>query len=679
MKIGLRVFDVLLCAVLLASVNGCGGSSPSPVPPTKNLAPGLSSISPSVLAVGGPDTNITLTGSNFVSASVVTIGASTVLSTHFISSTQLSATIPASVLASMATLQMTVNNPSPGGGVSPSQTLTVVQVGSVVLLATPSVVGQATGPWQLAVSAVDPNGDGIPNLPISLQSTLGTLSASTGFTDSSGGLTAMLTPPGNVTSSAAAVITATTGAQTALVDIVFADIASPATLQQSRIQPASTPSTIQTTRSPFSIGVANASGATNMFANTSVLQSDCTTDAALSTTVTSACQNVLSQNNIRLSAPSIINASCKVVGVTATVVSLADCGVTVSTVLSCIFSETGIGGIICAATAEFTATDAGPGCIEFLAQQIANQFGTNSITAGTLEGVGLILDPTDPVNLASSFCTAAQTLFPLGPLIFVANYSANTITVMDQSGNVIPRAGGFPNLSGPDGLAYDPDNGLLYVGNSGNNTITAYDPKTGSQVFTSGSFPNPCIGYDITYEGFSHQLYVNDAFCNSMIVYTPDGNVVILPSGSFPGIVRPYGMTWNPLNDELLITDGQDNEVFVCTSSGGSCVASSGFSGLSVPDDLVTTPDGNIYVPNEGSGTVNEYTSNGTLIRTITLSSFSSAHAVAFQGTNVSSYQVYITDSYQNVVWVFDGNGTFVNKLGGPLVLNNPTGIAVIP
>jgi DNA-binding beta-propeller fold protein YncE len=372
------------------------------------------------------------------------------------------------------------------------------------------------------------------------------------------------------------------------------------------------------------------------------------------------------------------------VSVTSTAVSLAECGITVATVLSCAFAESGIGAAICVAGADFTVTDAAPACIEFLAQQIANQFGTSSVTAGTFEAEGLVEDPTDPLNLASVVCTIAQSLFPSGPLIYAVNYYSNSITVMDLQGNIIAMPqGAFPQLNAPDGLAFDPDSGLLYAGNSGNGTVTAYDPTTGILVTTSGGFPpGPCTGYDVIYEKFSHDLYVNEAFCNQMMVYDANGDLVSLPSGAFSGITTPFGMTWNQLNNQILITDGFNNRIFLCDTSGTSCAASGAFPGLSEPDDLVVTPDGNIYVPNESNGTVTEYDPTGSLISTISLpnlTAFPVPETVTFYAADNLTYQILISDTAQNVIWVYDSSGNQTAALGGAGVLNGPKGITVIP
>ncbi len=80
-------------------------------------APTLSSISPSSALTGGPAFTLTLTGTNFISGTVAQ-WASSSLATAFISSTQLTATVPAGNLSTSGTFNVTVQNPGPGDGVS---------------------------------------------------------------------------------------------------------------------------------------------------------------------------------------------------------------------------------------------------------------------------------------------------------------------------------------------------------------------------------------------------------------------------------------------------------------------------------------------------------------------------------------------------------------------------------
>src|SRR5215471_13641768 len=89
-----------------------------------NPSPSLTSISPSTANAGGPGFTLTVTGTSFVSSSVVQVnGASR--TTSFVSATQLTDAIPASDIAAAGTLSITVFSPAPGGGTSTALSLTV--------------------------------------------------------------------------------------------------------------------------------------------------------------------------------------------------------------------------------------------------------------------------------------------------------------------------------------------------------------------------------------------------------------------------------------------------------------------------------------------------------------------------------------------------------------------------
>src|SRR5205823_2941256 len=68
---------------------------------------------------------VTVNGTNFVSTSVVQFAGSA-RTTTFVNSTQLTASIPATDLTTAGTFNITVFNPTPGGGTSNAQTFTVV-------------------------------------------------------------------------------------------------------------------------------------------------------------------------------------------------------------------------------------------------------------------------------------------------------------------------------------------------------------------------------------------------------------------------------------------------------------------------------------------------------------------------------------------------------------------------
>lgn len=91
-------------------------------------------VNPNRVPVNSPDTTITVTGTNFNSQSKVILnpahsgtGGNITLATSFTSTSQMTATVPASVMAQFgSTNDVGVMNPPPGGGLSALRTFTVV-------------------------------------------------------------------------------------------------------------------------------------------------------------------------------------------------------------------------------------------------------------------------------------------------------------------------------------------------------------------------------------------------------------------------------------------------------------------------------------------------------------------------------------------------------------------------
>ena len=117
------VLQIVILPCLLAACGGgssIGGSVGTPPPDI----PTLTSISPSRATAGSPAVNLVLLGSNFETGATAQWNAAA-LATSWVNSTQLTATIPASDLASVASANVTVINPSPGGGTSAALTFTI--------------------------------------------------------------------------------------------------------------------------------------------------------------------------------------------------------------------------------------------------------------------------------------------------------------------------------------------------------------------------------------------------------------------------------------------------------------------------------------------------------------------------------------------------------------------------
>lgn len=110
-------------------VEGARSPAWSPVPiPQLNPVPALAGINPTSAQAGGPGLSLTVTGSQFVTSSVVRWNGVN-LPTTYQNSTTLTAQVTAAQIASPGLMSVTVFNPSPGGGVSQTGTVTITNIG----------------------------------------------------------------------------------------------------------------------------------------------------------------------------------------------------------------------------------------------------------------------------------------------------------------------------------------------------------------------------------------------------------------------------------------------------------------------------------------------------------------------------------------------------------------------
>ena len=93
-------------------------------PPVSNLVPALTTLAPASAPSGSAAFTLTVNGSNFVAGSTVRWNG-VARTTTFVSATRVTAAIPVTDLAAAGSAQVTVFNPTPGGGVSPSLLFTI--------------------------------------------------------------------------------------------------------------------------------------------------------------------------------------------------------------------------------------------------------------------------------------------------------------------------------------------------------------------------------------------------------------------------------------------------------------------------------------------------------------------------------------------------------------------------
>jgi len=109
---------------------------------TPNPVPLLNPLVPAATVPGGPDFALAVTGAGFVSGSVVEWNGNA-LTTSFVSSSKLIATVPAARLVAPTTATITIVSPGPGGGTSNAQYFTVENAVSQNYFTSRSITGNA--------------------------------------------------------------------------------------------------------------------------------------------------------------------------------------------------------------------------------------------------------------------------------------------------------------------------------------------------------------------------------------------------------------------------------------------------------------------------------------------------------------------------------------------------------
>lgn len=152
LRVTLTTEDLATRGDLMVSVSnpppggGRSNSSALPVRPAPLRLPVLTAVAPSAVEAGATNTEFTLAGTGFAPQSQVMVGDDVLLQSIFVSSTQLKVVVPAKQIEVGGLLQLRVNNPAPGGGLSESLRVEIrYPVPTVTALATPTVEAGSAG------------------------------------------------------------------------------------------------------------------------------------------------------------------------------------------------------------------------------------------------------------------------------------------------------------------------------------------------------------------------------------------------------------------------------------------------------------------------------------------------------------------------------------------------------
>jgi len=147
-------FLIVIFALLFTVIAACGDDNNKSK--SKNPVPVLAALSPTSATVGDAAFTLTVTGSGFVTGSTVNWSGAA-RATTFVSSTQLTAAIPAADLVSAGTAQVTVVNATPGGGASSAVSFLIAARNPVPVVTSlsPANIVAGSAAFELTVNGSD--------------------------------------------------------------------------------------------------------------------------------------------------------------------------------------------------------------------------------------------------------------------------------------------------------------------------------------------------------------------------------------------------------------------------------------------------------------------------------------------------------------------------------------------
>ena len=127
----------------------------------------------------------------------------------------------------------------------------------------------------------------------------------------------------------------------------------------------------------------------------------------------------------------------------------------------------------------------------------------------------------------------------------------------------------IPVGSAPRGIAFNPNNGNMYVVNQDGNTVSVINGATNTVV--GSPIPVGSQPIDVAFNPDNGDLYVTNLDDNNVTVIDGATNTVVgspIPVGS-----EPFGIAFNPDNGDLYVANLDDNNVTVIDGATNTVLA----------------------------------------------------------------------------------------------------------
>lgn len=213
---------------------------------------------------------------------------------------------------------------------------------------------------------------------------------------------------------------------------------------------------------------------------------------------------------------------------------------------------------------------------------------------------GNIVVPAVPRNMGPGY------MAPVLPktILYVADIQHNQVVLFNPSTKALTQVGSITSgMNAPSGVAID-TNGVLYVANLGNNTVTEYKHGATTPFFTiTGSLSSP-YGIAVDLDG---NVFVSNLGTNAVTAYRPHKTT---PYATIAISGQPVGMASDSKENVYVASDSTSQVFFIkADSKTASPLALSGVGG---PVGVAIGAKDKLYVGNFGNNNVTVYAAGKT-------------------------------------------------------------------
>jgi 6-phosphogluconolactonase len=319
----------------------------------------------------------------------------------------------------------------------------------------------------------------------------------------------------------------------------------------------------------------------------------------------------------------------------------------------------------------------------------------NRILAYTIGSNGA-LTPVSGSPFATGLNPRSQARDPTGHFLYVANTTANTVSVFSNTAGSLAPISGSPFSIPVPGQSYtissvtlDPTGRFAYIPENVGPDIFTYSIGSGGglTLVTRSAIQAGSFGFMPLLPPFVYVQNENTNTPTTTSAFTTDSNGALLPVPGSPFLtgLDDFIPAVDPTGKFVYIVNYADNKVSVYSiGSTGSLTKRSTVATGNRPSSVGVDPTGRyIYVVNSIDGTVSAYTvgSTGTLTP-VTGSPFATGVTPQTVTVDRSGQFVYVVNLYDNTVSAYKigSTGALTPVKGSPFATgNSPFSLAVDP